>query len=88
MDRTQTHPTTSDHRARTMVVEVTTDPQGQVANIAFKRSSGKEGIDGYVAQTIHESWPQQPSTRTVAEITYTKDTGFSQPKVLSSSPAQ
>ena len=70
-----------------MTVEVTTGPQGEIANIRFQRSSGKDAIDGYVAQTIRDGWPQQPSTRTVVEVTYSQEKGFSQPKVISTSPA-
>ena len=81
------HAATTDQRTRVMVVEVTTDAPGQIANIHFTRSSGKEGIDGYVAQTIKDSWPQQPSTRTQVEVTYSAAGGFTQPKILSSSPA-
>ena len=70
-----------------MVVEVTTDAQGQISNIHFQRSSGKDGIDNYVGETIRQGWPQQPSTRTVVQVTFSEDKGFSQPKVLSTSPA-
>ena len=87
MDRAQAPPAPTDHRIRVMVVEVTTGPDGQIADIHFQRSSGKEGIDGYVAESIRQGWPQQPSTRTVVEMTYSADKGFSQPKVLSTVPA-
>ncbi len=87
MDKSQARPTTTDNRTRVMVVEVTTDAQGAVANVAFTRSSGKEGIDAYVAETIRQGWPSQPSRRTVAQVTYSQAKGFSEPKVLSSAPA-
>ena len=87
MDKPRDRPTSTDDRTRVMVVEVTTDAQGAVANITFKRSSGKDGVDAYVAETIRQGWPAQPSLRTVAEVTYSQAKGFSEPKVLSSSPA-
>ncbi len=73
-------------RERPMVVEVTTDADGNVASITFQRSSGKEGIDGYVAETIRQNWPRQPSMRTVASLSYSTEKGFSTPKILSSTP--
>ena len=73
-------------RERPMVVEITTDADGNVASITFQRSSGKEGIDGYVAESIRQNWPRQPSTRTVASLTYSTEKGFSAPKVLSTTP--
>ena len=87
MDQAKAPPATTDRRVRVMVVEVTTGPEGQIANIRFQRSSGKEGIDGYVAESIRQGWPQQPSTRTVVEVTYSADKGFSSPKVISTAPA-
>lgn len=75
-----------DSRRRDMVVEITTDAQGNVAEVRFQRSSGKESVDAYVAQTIRDGWPRQPSTRSVAEISYSVEKGFTQPKILSSSP--
>lgn len=76
-----------DTRRRDIVVEVTTDPEGNVATIRIQRSSGKESLDAYVAETIRQSWPRQPSTRSVAEITYSVEKGFGEPKVLSTTPA-
>ena len=87
MDQAKAPPAALDRHVRVMIVEVTTGPQGEIANIRFQRSSGKGGIDGYVEQTIREGWPQQSSTRTVVEVTYSEDKGFSQPKVLSTAPA-
>ena len=87
LDAPPDHPhDTTPTRERLMVVEVTTDPQGNVAEIHFQRSSGKDGIDAYVAETIRQSWPHQPSTRSVASLTYSTEDGFSAPKVLSSTP--
>ena len=87
MDQAKAPPAPTDHRVRVMDVEVTTGPEGQITNIHFQRSSGKEGIDGYVAESIRQGWPQQPSTRTVVEMTYSADKGFSQPKIISTAPA-
>ena len=75
-----------DTRRRDMLVEVTTDAQGNVAEVRFQRSSGKESVDAYVAESIRGGWPHQPSTRSVAAVTYSADKGFTQPKIISSSP--
>ena len=75
-----------DSRRRDMVVDVTTDAQGNVVEIHFERSSGKESIDAYVAESIRSGWPRQPSTRSVASVSYTAEKGFTEPKVLSSTP--
>ena len=89
MDAPREHPhDPNGNRVREMVVEVTTDPEGNVVDIHFQRSSGSDGVDGYVAQSIHEQWPRQPSTRSVASISYSRDKGFSTPKIISSTPAQ
>ena len=73
-------------REREMIVEVTTDAEGNVAEVHFQRSSGKEGIDAYVAETIRQGWPRQPSTKSVASLTYSTEKGFSTPKMISSKP--
>ena len=87
MDAPREHPRDTDpRRVREMVVEVITDPEGSVAEIHFQRSSGKEGIDGYVAESIRQTWPRQPSTRSIASINYSTEKGFSSPKIISSSP--
>ena len=87
MDVARDHPhDTNPKLERKMVVEVTTDAEGNVASIHFQRSSGKDGIDGYVAETIRQNWPHQPSMRTVAALTYSTEKGFSSPTVLSSTP--
>ena len=83
----QDHPhDTNPTREREMVVEVTTDAEGNVATINFRRSSGKDGIDAYVAETIREGWPRKPSTKSVASLTYSAEKGFSAPKMISSTP--
>ncbi len=88
LDKPRDHPHDTDPtRVREMIVEVTTDAEGNVADIRFQRSSGKEGIDGYVAQSIRQGWPRQPSTRSVASLTYSTEKGFSTPKMISSTPA-
>ena len=87
LDSPQDHPhDTNPTRVREMIVEVTTDADGNVASIHFQRSSGKDGIDGYVAQSIRDGWPRQPSTRSVASLTYSTEKGFSSPKIISSTP--
>ena len=87
LDTPRDHPHDSNPtREREMIVEVTTDAEGNVADIRFQRSSGKDGVDGYVAQSIRESWPRQPSTRSVASLTYSTEKGFSTPKMISSTP--
>ncbi len=87
MDNARDHPhDPNPSRVREMVVEVTTDAAGNVAQIQFQRSSGKDGIDGYVAESIRQNWPRQPSTKSVASLTYSTEKGFSAPKMLSSTP--
>lgn len=70
-----------------MIVEVTTDANRNVIAITFKRSSGRESIDEYVAQSIRTSFPGTPSTVSLVELTYSGLNGFSEPKLLSSHPA-
>ncbi len=70
-----------------ILVEVTTDAKSNVAAISFKRSSGRESIDEYVAQSIRTSFPGTPSTVSLVELTYSGLNGFSDPKLLSSRPA-
>ena len=87
LDTPQAHPhDPTPTREREMVVEVTTDAEGNVATINFQRSSGKEGIDAYVAETIRQGWPRKPSTKSVASLTYSTEKGFSAPKVISTTP--
>lgn len=76
-----------DTHRRDMIVEVVTDAQGNVADIRFQRSSGRDSVDAYVAESIRGGWPRQPSTRSVAAVSYSAQTGFTQPKILSSAPA-
>ena len=88
LDAPRDHPhDTNPSRVREMVVDVTTDAQGNVAEIHFERSSGKDGIDAYVAESIRQGWPRQPSTRSVASLTYSTEKGFTPPKILSTTPA-
>ena len=75
-----------DTRRRDMVLVVTTDAQGEIAQINVQRSSGKESVDAYVIQSIRDGWPHQPSTRSVVAVSYTAAKGFTEPKVLSSTP--
>lgn len=74
-------------KKRDMLVEVTTDASGAVVSVQFKRSSGAETVDAYVANSIRGNWPRVPSTVTLAELTYSMAEGFSQPKMISSHPA-
>ena len=74
-------------KVRPMLVEVTTDANGAVTTVQFKRSSGSDVVDQHVADTIRASGPQKPSTITDAEITYSLADGFSEPKLLSTRPA-
>ena len=62
------------------------DAEGNVAQIHFQRSSGKDSVDAYVAQSIHDGWPHQPSVKTVAEVSYSVAKGFSEPKIISTTP--
>ena len=79
------HPT--NVKPRTMQVEVTTNADGAVTDINFTRSSGSEAVDGYVAQNIRHTWPATRSNRSLVEITYSAEKGFSEPRLLASAPA-
>lgn len=74
-------------KASTMQAEVVTDAFGQVTSIHFLRSSGSSAVDNYVADSIRTGWPGGPLTRSVVEISYNPGTGFTNPKIISSSPA-
>lgn len=74
-------------KPRTMLVQVTTDASGAVATVEFKRSSGSGAVDNYVAEDIRHHWPDNPSTRSLVELTYSADKKFSEPKLISSEPA-
>ncbi len=87
MPRANTFPTSKDIKKREMLVEVTTDANGEVINVQFKRSSGSDVVDAHVADTIHNSWPRVPSTVTEAALTFSVADGFSQPRTISSHPA-
>ncbi len=78
------HPT--NVKPRTMVIEVTTDASGAVADINYRQSSGSGAVDNYEAQNIRHTWPSIPSTRTVVQETYSAERGFYDQKVISSSP--
>ena len=73
-------------KAATMQFEVLTDAAGQVVQVQFIRSSGSNAVDNYVANSARENLAGAASTRSVYEINYTPNTGFSNPKLLSSSP--
>ncbi len=74
-------------RVRDMVVEVTTNAEDAVTQVQFKRSSGSSVVDQYVAESARVNWAGKPSTVTVIALTYSGEKGFSDPKVLSTSPA-
>jgi hypothetical protein len=74
-------------RVRDIVVEVTTDASGAVTLVHFKRSSGSSVVDQYVAESARINWAGKPSTRATIELTYSGEKGFSDPKVLSTTPA-
>ena len=79
------HPT--NVKPRTMLIEVTTDAGGAVVGVVFKRSSGSDAVDNYVAENIRHTWPYNPSNRSVVELTYSAEKSFGEPKLISSSPA-
>ena len=79
------HPT--NVKPRSMLIEVITDASGAVATVTFQRSSGSEAVDNYAADNIRHTWPAVPSTRFVVEETYSADKGFTDPKMISSTPA-
>lgn len=88
LDKPQERPQSKNSQnSRVIVVEVTTDATGSVTAVQFKRSSGSDAVDNYVANSIHQNWPRQASMVTVAELTYSIADGFSQPKTISSHPA-
>lgn len=74
-------------KAATMRFEVLTDASGQVAQVTFLRSSGSNAVDNYVASSARDNCSGSISTRSVYEIEYSPNTGFSNPKLLSSVPA-
>ena len=78
-----------DSKVKPMTLEVTTDASGAVVTVTIKKGSGSDAIDAYVADSIRGSWPPTPSTRSVVELTYsaTRDKRFSDPKIISTSPA-
>ena len=74
-------------KASTMQIEVTTDAAAQVVAIHIVRSSGSDAVDGFVANSIQHNWPGGPSTRSLVEVHYAPGTGFSAPRLISSTPA-
>lgn len=79
-----------DKRMRRMVVAVTTDASGQVADVRFVQSSGKPAVDDYVREDIRASFPGQgqPGTVTTMELNYSAAEGFSEPRILATTPLQ
>ena len=87
-DAPQTRPVSDkSKRVRDMLVEVTTNAEGAVTQVQFKRSSGSSVVDQYVAESARSNWAGKPSTVTTIELTYSGEKGFSDPKVLSTLPA-
>ncbi len=74
-------------KPRTMLIEITTDVGGQVVGVEFKRSSGSNAVDDYVAENLRHAAPGKPLTRSLVELTYSAEKGFSEPKLISSAPA-
>ena len=72
-------------KASTMQIEITTDAAGQVTMIHFVKSSGSDAVDNFVADSLRHT-SGNPSARTLVEIRYAPGTGFSEPKLLSSTP--
>ena len=70
-----------------VVVEVTTDAEANIVNINFVKHSRSQAVDAYIAQTITDGFPRQPSTRTVVQIRHSSAAGFGEPQVISREPA-
>ncbi len=69
-----------------MLIEIVTDGSGAVAAVSFKQSSGSDAVDDYAADNIRHTWPSVPSTRFLVEETYSAEKGFTDPKLVSSTP--
>lgn len=73
-------------KVRTVQAEVTTDESGAVADVRVLRPSGSPALDDFVVESIRSTWPPAPSRRTVVEMSHSPAAGFSEPKVISTSP--
>lgn len=73
-------------KAATMLIDVTTNSEGQVVAVEFIHGSGSAAVDNFVADSIRRDFPGNPSTRTRVEVSYSPTDGFSQPKLISSAP--
>lgn len=73
-------------KVRTVQVEVTTDASGAVADVRVLRPSGSSALDDFVVESIRSTWPPAPARRTVVEMSHSAAAGFSEPKVLATSP--
>ena len=71
-----------------ILVAVTTAADGSVADIRFEKSSGRDAVDNYVAESIRSGWPAVPSTRSVAKLRHLDGGGFSDPEIISSTPVR
>ncbi len=75
-------------RVRDILIEVTTNASGAVTQVDFKRSSGDPDMDKYIADSVRAEFTAGGvSTRSLVELTYSGEKGFSDPKVLSTKPA-
>lgn len=73
-------------KIRTVQVEVITDASGAVADVRVLRPSTSTALDDFVMESIRSTWPPAPSRRTVVEMSHSPAAGFSEPKVISTSP--
>lgn len=69
-----------------LVVAISTDAAGNIVNVEFIKHSRSQAVEQYVAQTIVDGFPRQPSTRTVVRLRHTSNAGFSDPEVVSTEP--
>lgn len=73
-------------KVHTIQAEVVTDSSGAVASLRVLRPSGSPAMDDFVLESIRSTWPPAPSRRTVVEVSHSPAEGFSEPKVISTSP--
>ena len=85
-DPPQEQPAYKSKQVHDMLIEVTTNASGAVTQVQFKRSSGSPDLDAYVADSIRSDWAGGPSRRSVAELTYSGEKGFSTPKIITTEP--
>lgn len=71
-----------------IVLAVTTDASGAVADVVIQKSSGSDAVDNYVATSVRAGWPAVPSTRSLVRLEHSPNGGFSDPQIISSTPVQ